>query len=142
MYSNLRNAQHHSFVSRVLVYRRNSIKLYILSKYSGKKNMFWMWPRNTVNVTVQNCKLLNFSQQFHSVFLSPFLTGLDAFCDSYTVSCMTGVHHLQALTSLFSTDCCVLANPLRFLSELHFPVNWPFLQCCCLFFQFSISVHV
>ncbi|KAI6067864.1 Kinesin light chain 1 isoform X1 [Aix galericulata] len=46
---------------------------------------------------------------------------LDAFCGSYTVSCMTGVHHLQALTSLFSTDCCVLANPLRFLSELHFP---------------------
>lgn len=81
-----------------------------------KKKVFWVWPRNTASITVQNWKLLNFSQQFHSVFLSPFLTGLDALCDSYTVSCMKGVHHLQALTSLFSTDCCVLANPLRFLS--------------------------
>lgn len=91
-----------------------------------------------------NCtklKTVEFFQQFHSVFLSPFLTGLDAFCDSYTVSCMKGVHHLQALTSLSSTDCCVLANPLRFLSELHFPVNWPFLQCWCLFgFYFCTRV--
>lgn len=110
--------------------------LYLRAVQRLWKKLFWMWPRNTVNITVQNWKLLNFSQQFHSVFLSPFLTGLDAFCDSYTVSCMTGVHHLQALTSLFSTDCCVLANPLRFLSELHFPVNWPFLQCWCLFLVF------
>lgn len=116
-------------------------RLRTFSVNKKKKKVFWAWPRNTVNITVQNWKLLNFSQQFHSVFLSPFLTGLDAFCDSYTVSCMKGVHHLQALTSLSSTDCCVLANPLRFLSELHFPVNWPFLQCWCLFgFYFCTRV--
>lgn len=116
-------------------------RLRTFSVNKKKKKVFWAWPRNTVSITVQNWKLLNFSQQFHSVFLSPFLTGLDAFCDSYTVSCMKGVHHLQALTSLSSTDCCVLANPLRFLSELHFPVNWPFLQCWCLFgFYFCTRV--
>lgn len=116
--------------------------LYFRAAQILQKKMFWLWPRNTVNLTVQNWKLLNFPQQFHWVFFSPFLTGLDAFCDSYTVSCMTGVHHLQALTSLFSTDCCVLANPLRSLSELHFPVNWPFLQCWCLFLVFYFCTCV
>lgn len=43
-------------------------RLRTFSVNKKKKKVFWAWPRNTVSITVQNWKLLNFSNSFIQFF--------------------------------------------------------------------------